>query len=109
MRTTLRNLLSNKLLYKFVFPATQFIRFKHDVFGIRSRFLKRCFRLQETIWLTLIDDIFKFSPHLDSFCQPHFFVNSLEATRSTQFKYNIFGPVPALLERNLANYKMTDS
>ena len=103
MPTTLRNLLSNKLLYKFAFPATQFIKFKHDVFGILSRLLERCFRLQETIWLTLIDDIVKFSPHLDSFCQPHFFVNSLEATRSTQFKYNIFGPVPTLLERDLAN------
>ena len=47
--------------------ATRIIQLKNDTFGLVSRLLERFRKLQEAIWLTVINKIFKFPPYFDPF------------------------------------------
>ena len=62
---------------------------------------KRFRELQVAIWLIVIDEIFKFSPHINPFGQVNYLhMNSPEATRIIQLKNDTFGIVSRLLERD---------
>ena len=53
---------------------------------------KRFRKLQETIWLIVIDEIFKFSPHIYPFGQVNYlYMNSLWATRIIKLKMILLG------------------
>ena len=66
---------------------------------------KRFRKLQEAIWLTLINEIFKFPTHLDTFVQETTCMNSPQSIWITQLKNDIFGLVSRLLERDFVNYR----
>ena len=52
------------------FRITRVTQFKSDTFGVVSRLLKERFRkLQEAIWQTVSNEIFKLPPHFDPFRQ----------------------------------------
>ena len=63
---------------------------------------KRFRKLQEAIWLTVINEIFKLPPHFYHFG----YVNYLyELAQIAQLKNNTFGWVSKVLERDFVNYR----
>ena len=62
-------------------------------------------KLQKAIWLTAINEIFKFPPHLRPFCQISYLFELFSGHQITQFKNDTFGLVSRLLERDFANYR----
>ena len=63
-------------------------------------------KLQEAIWLTVINEIFIFPPHLNPFGQASYLYElSPQAIRITQFKTQTCGLVSMLLERDFVNYR----
>ena len=69
--------------------------------GLVSRLLER-----EAIWLTIIDEIFKFSPYFYPFGQVNYlYMNTPQATRIIQLKNLTFRLTSRLLERDFLNYR----
>ena len=67
---------------------------------------KRFRKLQEAMWLTVIDEIFKFSPYFYPFGQVNYlYMNTPQATRIIQLKNVTFGLISRLLERDFLNYR----
>ena len=63
-------------------------------------------KLQEAIWLTVINEIFIFPPHLNPFGQASYLYElSPQTIRITQFKTQTCGLVSMLLERDFVNYR----
>ena len=60
-------------------------------------------KLQEAIWLTVINEIVKFPPHLDPFGQENYCINSPHVPQITQFKNHAFGLVSRLLQSRTKN------
>ena len=52
--------------------VTRVVQFKNDTFGLASRPFQRFCKLQEAIWLTVIEKIFKFPPHFNPFGQVNY-------------------------------------
>ena len=62
-------------------------------------------KLQEAIWLTVINKIITFPPHLDLFGQENYFYNFSSGYPVTQLKNYTFGLVSRLIERDFVNYR----
>ena len=59
---------------------TQITQLKNETFGLVWA------KLLEAIWLTVVNEIFKFPPHLGPFCQISYLFELSSVTRVTQFK-----------------------
>ena len=60
--------------------ATRITQLKKETFGLVWA------KLLEAFWLTVINEIFKFPPHLDPFCQISYLFGLSSGTPVTQFK-----------------------
>ena len=68
--------------------------------------MKRFRKLQEAIWLTVIDEILKFSPHFYPLGQVNYlYMNSSRTTRIIQLKNDTSGLFSRLLERDFLHYR----
>ena len=65
--------------YLYELFSSSIIQFKNDVFGLISRLLGRGFLnyIQEAVWLTAINKICKFQPHLETVFFKELFLQSL--------------------------------
>ena len=62
-------------------------------------------KLLETIWLAIINEIYKFPPHLEPFCQEIYLHKLFLGYNNSQLKNDTFGPVSRLLDLNFVNYR----
>ena len=84
----------------------KYVRFSEKCRNLRNSWIHspKFRKLREAIWLSVINEIFQFPPHSNSFCQT-IFLNFLEATPITHFESNTFALDFRLLESYFVNYR----
>ena len=71
-------------------------------------FRRRFCKLQVAIWLPVINEIFRFSQHLDPSCQIKYLYGLYSDYPNYSTKNDIFGQVSRLLGKDFINYRKQD-